>query len=48
MGVALPASDSEVIEVRQVQEFADFTPEVQEVATGFTELQAKSAKRNQA
>ena len=43
-----PASDNEVIEVRQVQEFADFTPEVQEVATGFTELQAKSAKRNQA
>jgi len=43
-----PASDNEVIEVRQVQEFADFTPEVQEAATGFTELQAKSAKRNQA
>jgi hypothetical protein len=43
-----PASDHEVIEVRQVQEFADFTPEVQEAATGFTELQAKSAKRNHA
>jgi hypothetical protein len=43
-----PASDNEVIEVRQVQEFADFTPEVQEAATGFTELQAKSAKRKQA
>lgn len=27
-----PASDNEVIEVRQVQEFADFPPEVQEAA----------------
>ncbi len=27
-----PASDNEVIEVRQVQEFADFSPEVQEAA----------------
>jgi hypothetical protein len=33
-----PASDNEVIEVRQVQEFADFTPEVQEAAPGFAEL----------
>jgi hypothetical protein len=33
-----PASDNEVIEVRQVQEFADFTPEVQEAASGFREL----------
>jgi hypothetical protein len=43
-----PASDNEVIEVRQVQEFADFTHEVQEAVTEFTELQAKSAKRKQA
>jgi hypothetical protein len=42
-----PASDNEVIEVRQVQEFADFTPEVQEAAPGFAELKAKSAKRKQ-
>jgi hypothetical protein len=27
-----PASDNEVIEVRQVQEFEDFTPEVQKAA----------------
>jgi len=33
-----PASDNEVIEVRQVQEFADFRPEVQEAASGFREL----------
>ena len=43
-----PASDNEVIEVRQVQEFADFTPEVQKAATEFRELQAKSAQRKQA
>lgn len=48
MGVTLPASDNEVMRVRQVQEFADFTPEVQEPATEFTEWQAKSAKRKQA
>ena len=30
-----PASDNEIIEVRQVQEMADFTPEVQKAAAGF-------------
>ena len=30
-----PASDNEVIEVRQVQEMADFSPEVQKAAEGF-------------
>jgi hypothetical protein len=30
-----PAGDNEVIEVRQVQEMADFTPEVQMAAAGF-------------
>jgi len=30
-----PAGDDEVIEVRQVQEMADFTPEVQKAAAGF-------------
>jgi hypothetical protein len=34
-----PASDNEVIEVRQVMEFSDFPPEVQDVAGGFPELQ---------
>ena len=30
-----PASGNEVIEIRQVQEMADFTPEVQKAAAGF-------------
>ncbi|HEU4459835.1 MAG TPA: YciI family protein [Methylibium sp.] len=38
-----PASDDEVIEVRQVQEFADFTPEVQQAAGGYADMLAQSA-----
>jgi hypothetical protein len=37
-----PASDNEVIEIRQVQEMSDFPAEIQEAAAGFTELQGKS------
>lgn len=37
-----PAGDNEIIEVRQVQEFEDFPADVQEAATGFEEMQAKS------
>lgn len=37
-----PASDNEIVEVRQVQEFADFPAEVQEAAAGFPEMQAPS------
>jgi hypothetical protein len=40
-----PASDNEVIEIRQVQEFSDFPPDVQEAAAGFSEMQAKSGQR---
>src|SRR5882724_4886851 len=40
-----PASNNEIIEIRQVQEIADFPADVQEAAAGFTELQGKSAKR---
>jgi hypothetical protein len=40
-----PASDNEVIEIRQVQEMSDFPADVQEAAAGFTELQAQSAHR---
>jgi hypothetical protein len=36
-----PASENEVIEIRQVQEMADFPADVQEAATGFTEMQPK-------
>jgi hypothetical protein len=34
-----PASDNEVIEVRQVQEFTDFPADLQEAAAGFSEMQ---------
>ena len=40
-----PASDNEVIEVRQVQEFSDFPPDVKEAAGGFSEMQAQSGQR---
>jgi|SRR5437868_6221461 hypothetical protein len=41
-----PASGNEVIEIRQVQEMADFPADVQEAAAGFNELQRSSrAKR---
>lgn len=37
-----PASDNEVIEVRQVQEFDDFPPGVQAAAAGFQEMQQQA------
>ena len=37
-----PASANEVIEVRQVQEMADFPADIQEAASGFAELQKRS------
>lgn len=40
-----PGSDNEVIEVRQVQDFADYPPDVQEVAAGFPEMQAQVGQR---
>jgi hypothetical protein len=39
-----PASSNEIIEIRQVQEMSDFSPEVQQAAAGFTELQARSGR----
>jgi len=39
-----PASDNEVIEVRRVQEFAEFPADVQEAAAGFPELQKQSGR----
>jgi hypothetical protein len=39
-----PGSENEVIEVRQVQEMADFPPDVQEAAGGFVELQRKAGR----
>jgi hypothetical protein len=40
-----PASNNETIELRQVQEMADFPADVQEAAAGFNELQRASGKR---
>jgi hypothetical protein len=40
-----PASDNEVIEIRQVQEFSEFPADVQEAASGFTEMQSQSGRR---
>jgi hypothetical protein len=40
-----PASDNEVIEVRQVQELSDFPADVREAAAGFPELHAQSSER---
>ncbi|MFL5344491.1 MAG: YciI family protein [Hyalangium sp.] len=37
-----PASDNEVIELRQVQEFSDFPADVQEAVGKFPELQRRS------
>jgi len=39
-----PAGDKEVIEIRQVQEMADFPADVQEAAAGFQELQTRAGK----
>jgi hypothetical protein len=39
-----PGSDNEVIEVRQVHEFADFPPDVQEAAAGFNEMQKQAGQ----
>ena len=39
-----PMSDNEIIEVRQVQEMADFPPDVQQAAAGFEELQAQAGQ----
>jgi hypothetical protein len=39
-----PASANEIIEIRQVQEMADFPADVQEAAAGFETLQAGSGR----
>jgi hypothetical protein len=43
-----PGSENEVIEIRQVQEMADFTPEIQEAAAGFADLKAQAERRKTA
>ena len=39
-----PMGDNEIIEVRQVQEMADFPPDVQKAAAGFEEMQRNAKK----
>ena len=39
-----PASDKEMIEVRQVMEFSDFPADVKEAAAGFSEMQAQAGQ----
>jgi hypothetical protein len=41
-----PASENEVIEIRQVQEFSDFPADVQEVVGKFPELQGQPAQHS--
>ena len=38
-------SDNEIIEVRQVQELADFPDDVREAAAGFSEMQGGKRDR---
>jgi len=40
-----PASENEVIEIRQVQEMADFPTDVREAAAGFQEMQQQYTER---
>jgi hypothetical protein len=37
-----PASDNEVVEIRQVQEFSEFPTDVQEAAAGYPEMQSQA------
>jgi hypothetical protein len=43
-----PASDNDVIEVRQLQEFSDFPADVKKAAVGFPEMQPQSDKHRRA
>ena len=40
-----PASDNEMIEVRQVMEFSDFPADVKEAAAGFAEMQTQPGQK---
>src|SRR5260370_13051692 len=39
-----PASDNEIIEIRQVQEMSDFPADIQSAAAGLSELQGRSGR----
>jgi hypothetical protein len=40
-----PASENEIIEIRQVQEMSDFSDEVQEVAASFPDIQSSIGQK---
>jgi hypothetical protein len=40
-----PASEDEIIEIRQVHEVTDYPEEMQRIAVGFTELQGRAVSR---
>ncbi|MGB6629860.1 MAG: YciI family protein, partial [Terriglobales bacterium] len=40
-----PASDNEMIELRQVQDFSEFPADVREAAAGFSELPGQSGRK---
>lgn len=40
-----PGSGNEIIEIRQVQEMADFPPDVQKAAEGFQQMQATTGQQ---
>jgi len=40
-----PGSDNEIVEVRQVQDFEDFAPAVQEAAAGLRDIQEQAGQR---
>ena len=42
-----PMSDNEIIEVRQVQDFADYPPDVQKAAHGFQDIQTQAGQNVQ-
>jgi len=42
-----PGSENEVIEVRQIQEMSDYSPEVQEIAGDFPHMQERVEARNE-
>jgi hypothetical protein len=43
-----PASDNEIIEIRQVQEFSEFPEDVQQAAAKFPEMQAQFGEHRKA
>ena len=43
----IPASENEIVEVRQVQEMSEFPADVQKAAAGFPDMQEQAGRRKQ-